>query len=210
MRRSDTDVGESAAARSSEDIDADLVARIAAGDRQAETALVQRYARAVRAVLDRYVRSDLAADLAQETFLLVLARIRGDGIDDPSRLAGFLRQTAINLANSERRKAQRQRTDLSVDTKFIESIADTADPLALIEEGDLIRLVTQLLDELPVQRDRDLLRRYLVQGEDKMAICHDYGLSAEHFDRVMHRARARLRNLVDRHSVSGQLRKEAK
>ncbi|HWU53468.1 MAG TPA: sigma-70 family RNA polymerase sigma factor [Tahibacter sp.] len=211
MGHTGTTDSEQAAERPPENIDVELVARIAASDRQAETALVQRYTRAVRALLERRVSSsEIVDDLVQETFIVVIARARDNGIHDPSRIAGFLRQTAINLANSARRRMQTQRTDVSADEEVIENVADASDPLALAEEVDLIRFVSQMLDELPTQRDRELLRRYLVQGEDKMVICHDYGLNAEHFDRVMHRARTRLRDLIDRHSSSGELRKEPK
>lgn len=106
MGKSDTTDNGQAAELPPENIDAALVARIAAGDRQAETALVRRYSRAVRALLEQRVRSrETASDLVQETFIVVIARIRDSGIHDPSRIAGFLRQTAINLANSEKRKA---------------------------------------------------------------------------------------------------------
>lgn len=210
MGKSDTTDNGQAAELPPENIDAALVVRIAAGDRQAETALVRRYSRAVRALLEQRVRSrETASDLVQETFIVVIARIRDSGIHDPSRIAGFLRQTAINLANSEKRKAQRQRTDVAVDEEIVESIPGPVDPQALVEEEDLARLVNQLVDTLPMERDRDLLRRYLVQGEDKDVLCSAYALSSEHFDRVLYRARMRLRELVE-HRLSGELREEPK
>ncbi|UXI69756.1 RNA polymerase sigma factor [Tahibacter amnicola] len=183
-------------------VDAELVARIASGDRLAERALVQRYIRPILAVLNqRLHQPELARDLAQETFIIAMERLRGDGVDDPERLAGFLRQTAINLAIGEKRKVQRRRTDADSDG-LAAAVDDSAGPLALLEQQQVTTLVRQLIAELPVPRDRDLLWRHYVLDHDKADLCRDYELSAEHFDRVLHRARSRLRELAERnHTV---------
>jgi RNA polymerase sigma-70 factor, ECF subfamily len=47
-----------------------------------------------------------------------------------------------------------------------------------------------------VPRDRRLLRGYYVLDQDKEALCQELELSQEHFDRVLHRARARFRELA--------------
>jgi RNA polymerase sigma-70 factor (ECF subfamily) len=178
-------------------IDSDLAARVARGDRQAETTFVRRHQRTVTLVLQKRVQPDRVYDLTQETFIVVIARMRDNGIHEPTRIGGFLRQTAINLANSERRKYLRQRTDNDNDS--IDIVIDEAlGPSDSVELDELVSMVGQLMDELPMERDRDLLRRYLVDGQDKVALCRHYGLSSEHFDRVLHRARVRLKELLDR------------
>jgi RNA polymerase sigma factor (sigma-70 family) len=184
-----------------QDVDADLVARIARGDRRAETALVQRYSLAVRTLLTRRLNSpELIKDLTQETFIIAFERLRDSGVDEPSRLAGFLRQTAINLAIGEQRKAERRRTD--GDAGELGTILDEhLGPFELVEEQELQRLVRQLVAEMPVERDRKLLWCYYVLGEDKATCAERFDLSVEHFDRVVHRARSRLRQLVEKHLV---------
>jgi len=180
-------------------IDSELAARVARGDRQAETTFVRRHQRDVTLVLQTRVQPDRVHDLTQETFIVVIERMRDNGIHDPNRIGGFLRQTAINLANSDRRKYQRQRTDNDNDS--IEIVVDEAlGPADSLEFHEQVSLIAQLMEELPMERDRDLLQRYLVLGEDKMVLCHEYGLSSEHFDRVLHRARVRLKDLLDKHS----------
>lgn len=183
-------------------IDAQLAARVAQGDSAAMTALVQRYTRAVMTVLQKRLRqSELASDLTQETFLIAFERLRSDGIDDPDRLAGFLRQTAINLAIGEQRKINRRRTD--ADDKSIASAVDeAAGPAMLLEREQVGGLVRRLISELPMQRDRELLWRYYVLGHDKEQLCRVFALGAEHFDRVLHRARSRLRDLVEKNDAA--------
>src|SRR5262245_36684726 len=81
----------------------DLVQRIAAGDAAAETALVQRYSRGLLYLLRRLGASpELADDLHQETFRIILERLRRRGLEEPAGLAGFLRGTARNLMTAER------------------------------------------------------------------------------------------------------------
>lgn len=183
-------------------IDAELAARVARGDSAAMAELVRRYTRAVTTVLQKRLRhADQALDLAQETFLIAFERLRSDGIDDPDRLAGFLRQTAINLAIGEQRKTNRRRTE--VDDKSIASAIDeAAGPAMLLEREQVDGLVRRLIGELPMQRDRELLWRYYVLGHDKEQLCRDFSLGVEHFDRVLHRARSRLRELVEKNHAA--------
>ena len=46
-------------------------------------------------------------------------------------------------------------------------------------------------------RDREILVRLYLQEEEKDTICRDLGLEAEHFDKVLHRARGRLKELLE-------------
>jgi RNA polymerase sigma-70 factor (ECF subfamily) len=184
--------------------DVELVGRVAAGDRVAEHELVRRYTRPLLAVLTQRLRApELACDLVQETFIIAFERLRHEGLDDPAKLAGFLRQTAVNLAIGERRKFVRRRTDN--DAESLDGVVDeAAGPLALLEREQTAVLVKQLIAELPVPRDRILLWRHYVEGHDKQRLCKDYALSVEHFDRVLHRARSRLRELAEKHPVFGR------
>jgi DNA-directed RNA polymerase specialized sigma24 family protein len=55
-----------------------------------------------------------------------------------------------------------------------------------------------LLEELPTQRDRMVLVRFYLDGVDKQQLCRELGLSPKHFDRVLMRARTRLRSIIER------------
>lgn len=179
------------------DTDADLLARIRGGDRAAESNLVRRYSRVVLAVARQRMRNaEDARDVAQETFVVVLNRLRRDGLDDPAALTAFVRQTAVNIASGESRKRERRRTD--ADSEFVASVIDeSAGPLALLERSQVRDLVHRLIRELTVDRDRQLLWRHYVLSEDKDLLCREFNLTLEHFDRVVHRARHRLRELAE-------------
>ena len=53
----------------------------------------------------------------------------------------------------------------------------------------------------PRARDREILVRFYLQEEEKDAICRDLALEADQFDKVLHRARARLKELLESHGL---------
>jgi RNA polymerase sigma-70 factor (ECF subfamily) len=174
----------------------DLVERIGLGDREAEDHFVRRYAPQLRFILRRHVREpSLAEDLSQEALWIVLTRLRTTGLDDPTKLAAFLHQTAINLARGEARKHFRRNTHPDQ-----ESIARqaTAEPLLAdrLEQLQLASMIDQLLDELSQPRDRELLRRHYLGEESKARLCEALSVTPAHFDRILHRARVRFRQLL--------------
>jgi hypothetical protein len=50
---------------------------------------------------------------------------------------------------------------------------------------------------MPVARDREVLVRFYLDDQDREKICRELGLSEEHFNRVIFRARNRFRELVE-------------
>jgi RNA polymerase sigma-70 factor, ECF subfamily len=173
-----------------------LVSRIENGDAEAEAELVGHYSPGLLFLLRRMTgRPELADDLHQDTFRVVLERLRGSGLQDPSRLGGFIRRTARNLFIADYRKTDRRRDGSLEDA---EPPADQApDPLrqAVLDEDAAI--VRQLVAELQPDRDRQVLYRYYLAEEDKPAICDDLGLSSLHFNRVLYRARQRFKKLLE-------------
>lgn len=176
---------------------ADLVRRIGGGDAHAEAELVERYSRGVLFLLRRLSgRPDLAEDLHQETFRVVLERLRARSLDEPERLAGFLQGTARNLFLGQWRKAARRKTDDE------EAMPEVSDPMPGQLETSLrdeeAALVRQVLAELRPQRDRELLYRFYLSEEPKETVCAELGLSSLHFNRVLYRAKQRFRDLLER------------
>ena len=72
---------------------------------------------------------------------------------------------------------------------------DKPDAAELVARAEQIRLVRQVVEELSVDRDRDLLRRYYLGQESKERIQADHGLTSLQFNRVLHRARKRFQEL---------------
>ncbi len=178
-------------------IAAHLVRRIAAGDATAEGELVSRYSRGLLYLLRRLTGSpELADDFHQETFRIVLERLRRRELDEPAGLAAFLRGTARNLVAAERRKAARRRTE-GDDEELAQAVHPAPSQLSAVLLDEEARTVRELIRELPAERDRQLLLRFYVAEEDKETLCADFALDSLHFNRVLFRARQRFKQLFE-------------
>lgn len=174
-----------------------LVARISNGDAGAESELVERYGRAVRVVLRQLLRGGPEVeDFYQETFRLAIEKIRGGELREASRVGGFVTSLARNLTINHFRIRTRRRTE--ADSEAVDrQPATVPDPLGNLLVTEKARLVRRLIGELPTDRDRQILYRFYIAEDDKAAICDDLGLSSLHFNRVLHRARQRYRQLYE-------------
>lgn len=183
--------------RTEPEVAASLVRRIRAGDAVAETELVERYSRGLLYMLRRTAGDPaLADDLHQETFRIVLERLRERELEDPERLAGFLHRTAKNLFVAGYRKGVRRKTDGEVEG--MEAVPDAASgPLQETLRQEEAVLVRRLIGELDTDRDRQILYRFYIAEEDKERICAALGLSSLHFNRVLFRARQRFKELLE-------------
>lgn len=186
-----------------------LVELIKAGQRSAESELVRRYSRSIMAMLEQRTGDvQRAEDVHQDTFCVVLERLRTTGIDDPSRIAAFLHKTAINLLIGDFRKETRRQT--YPDTDLIQRHRDTkSDQLRQLIRDEAGRAVRTMIQEMGNARDRELLYRFYILQQEKPMVCKALTLSAEHFDRVISRARKRFRQLIERNPTTmGAVRDE--
>ncbi len=171
----------------------DLVARIAAGDRGAENEFVQKYAHGVRVLVRRRCRpgDPIVDDLAQEVLARVLARLRAGAIRDIVALPAYIQTTIAHAASAEYRSRR-----ACEPIEAIEHLADTGSPPQQLGADQLHQTLHTLLAELPVERDRELLRRFYLDEQAKEDVCRQLGIDPAHFHRVVFRARERFRALL--------------
>lgn len=179
-----------------------IVVAALTGDRQAESRMLIALRPGVLAVLrfGAFHRWVDAEDLTQETLHIVVERVRARTIDDPRKVFAFAAATARNLALNAARKVLRQQT--VVDSDLVDELAQNLEmehsDLSEQDDRQLAEAVAALLEELPTERDRQLLMRFYLDGTDKQQLCRELGLSPKHFDRVLMRARTRLRTIIER------------
>jgi RNA polymerase sigma-70 factor (ECF subfamily) len=175
----------------------DLVSRIRAGDRQAEAELVERYSRGVMIIIRREVHDTVVVeDLHQEGFRIVLEKIRRGDVREPEKLSGFVCGVARNLVLDHFRRAARQENNAVIDeaVSIPHPAPDQLQELLRKEKADLVR---QVLKGMSNERDIQALYRFYIADDDKEKICADLGLTSLHFNRVLHRARERFRELYE-------------
>jgi RNA polymerase sigma-70 factor (ECF subfamily) len=137
----------------------------------------------------------LAQDLLQDAILTTLARLEGGAAVPPDVLAGYVFRTALNHLRNHRRHARLHAEDGAA----IEALVDPdAGPLEQTQRASLRELVRRVLQDLSSSRDRELLVRYYLDEEDKLQLCESMALTGPQFDRVIFRARDRLKALIGR------------
>jgi RNA polymerase sigma-70 factor, ECF subfamily len=156
----------------------------------------------LRAQLARVTGSvELAADLLQDAVVTALQKLRAGQITDPGHLDGYVYRVALNHLRNYRRK-DRLRTATVEETGDPIDSAEPSRPVRDFEADQWARMVKQLLQEVPLVRDRELLVRFYLQEESKEDLCRAFGLTELHFNRVIHRARDRFRELLQRRGLS--------
>ena len=179
-------------------IAADLVRRIRDGDSGAETRLVERYSDGLRYLLLHRVRDDeRAQDLLQDTLSIAIAKLREIDLENPERLAGYLRGIAIRVALNAGRRRQREPYQMEVEA--IGQIPDREPgQFDHVARKQTQTAVHKLLRSMPVKRDREILMRFYVKDQDKDEICRALGLDSLHFNRVLFRAKKRFKTLLEK------------
>ncbi|HEU5472341.1 MAG TPA: sigma-70 family RNA polymerase sigma factor [Actinophytocola sp.] len=168
--------------------DAELVAGVLAGDREAFAALYDRYADrlydfCVSVLRDRHE----AEDAVQDTFVLVAQRL--GQLNDPERLRPWLYAVARSVAL--RRVKARGRVVL--DTEVSDMVDPDAGPQRAAELAALRELVWGAAAGLS-ERDRSLLDLHLRHGLDGAELGEAMGVSANHAYVLL----TRLRDQVER------------
>ena len=171
-----------------------IVANIRRGDRPMEAVFFQRYYAGVKRHLARYIHNTShAEDIAHDALLTVLLRLRNKSIEQPQFLDRFVYQTAKFSYYSWLRRPANQ-------PGLFEPLAEHQDPMDTEQQflrAEQRRLLLVLIGTLRVERDREILRRAYIHDETKLATCEALALTTSHFDRIIFRARERLKHKLE-------------
>ena len=168
-----------------------------ATDPTSHLAAVYRDFPGLRALILRRVRDpETAADILQDAAVTTLEKLRSGEIAHVENVGGFLYRVALNHLRNYRRK---DRSGVSSSDE-LESLAhpDSDPEWQSVGHPEWATAARRMLSEMPTSRDRDLLVRFYLNDEDKESICDELGLTDEHFNRVIFRARNRFRALLER------------
>jgi RNA polymerase sigma-70 factor (ECF subfamily) len=174
---------------------ADWMWRITLGNADAEEELFRRYKDGIAIIIGRIVHNESATeDLSQETFRISLEKIRGGDVREPERLSGFICGVARNIAIDYVRKMRRlaNQEELIDAEQIRDPQPDQFEQLWRKERAEIVR---QLINEIKVDRDREVLSRYYIAEEDKDQICANLGLTSPQFNSVIFRALNRYKEL---------------
>jgi len=187
----------------------DLVNRIRAGDEQAEAELIERYYRGMRVIIDKIIDNPTdAEDLVQDTLIIALQQIRQGSVQYPERLSGYISAIARRTAWAHLKK---KKTENFINVDEVELPAnESKDQLEELLRAEQANRVRQTISELRQERDRQILTRVFILGEEKHSICRDLRLSAEYFNGVIFRALERFGKLYEKRTRQELLKRSTK
>ena len=173
-----------------------LVNRIQTGDEKAEADFVEAYSSDLMSVLLAKTQDpDIASDCCQKALLITLKKIRAGGIRKPHSIRAFLRRTASNVVITHHRIENRYK---NLGHQVSQLPYQAENPATREIDTKIIRcLLQKILNQLSIPRDREILQRFYLYEENKSTICRDFGIKSEHFDRVLYRAKQRVRLMLE-------------
>jgi RNA polymerase sigma-70 factor (ECF subfamily) len=166
-------------------------------DRAAVERLIAKHYTGLRLLIQRRTGdAEIAADILNQAACTAWEKWQSGQVRRPEEIGGYIFQVAMNLLRNRRRKVV-ERADRHVDSEVLGHLPADADAADRWLEKKIAARVKRVLQDLPLRRDREILVRFYLQEEEKDAICRDLGIEADHFDKVLHRARGRLKELLE-------------
>jgi RNA polymerase sigma-70 factor, ECF subfamily len=168
-------------------------------DAISEQFIRQHYA-GLHALLQRRIGdAAIAAEMLNEAIATAIVHARQGRVAQPERLAGYVFRVALNLHRNYRREFD-NRTELRAAGDAIQQLSGGGADEGL--DAGIVHEVRAIVASLPTARDREIVKRFYLDEEDKGEICKSLGLAPLHFDKVIFRARQRLRALLEARGFS--------
>lgn len=159
--------------------------------------LIERNYVGLRLLVSRRCRDpQVAADLLNDAVCTTWSKWQAGKIARPEQIAGYVLQVTMNLLRNHRRTIA-ERPERRADASKLDELAGAREPGDDTIESQIANRVKSVIRGMSSERDRAILVRFYLDEEDKGHLCKDLGLSPLQFDKILHRARGRLRKLLE-------------
>lgn len=171
------------------------------GERDRDTlraALERNYPGLCALILRRVRDPQVAQDILQDAIVTTLQKLDAGEIADREQIPGYIYRVALNhIRNFTRRDRALAPSDELAD------VADEATPKPgpALHAERCAAIVRDVLRDIGSSRDREILVRFYLDDEDKASICRDLHVPESQFNRVVFRARERLKLLFARRGL---------
>jgi len=165
-------------------------------------ALIKEHYYGLQLLLVKKTRNpETAADILNGAIAKTLEHLQANRISNPEQIAGWVYRVALNDLRNHRRNMNTRGGVRDAD-EVLESLPGDGDASDGVTESKLASLVRQIIEQLPTERDRIIIKRFYLDEADKEDICREQNnLSPLHFDRVIHRARQRMKELIEKQGL---------
>jgi len=143
---------------------------------------------------------DLAADMVHQAITIALENIEAGRIRSAEQVPGYVYKTCLNLLRNHRRKMT-NRPDLRADPEHLDMLPGDEQ----VDFSDEQRIKDSVIFALRAltPRDREVVIRFYLHDEDKEVICRDFNLSPLVFNKIVSRARQRLKDRLSARGITG-------
>jgi RNA polymerase sigma-70 factor (ECF subfamily) len=142
---------------------------------------------------------ETSEDVRQETLLRVLVAIRQGRVEHPERIGAFVNTVCNNVILEILRR--RQNLSQFAETTDVAS-GETSTEIKLMEVERRL-MVRRALEELD-PKDQQLLRRIVLEEDDKDKVCNEFQVSREYLRVLLHRATHRLKAALKKGHAEGK------
>jgi RNA polymerase sigma factor (sigma-70 family) len=190
---------------------AQLVGRVAGGDRVAEGELYRRLSAKVVYWARRYTDSpDDAEDLASDSWELLLGKLRGGALREPSRVTSYCMGVVRRIAATRRRRLSTHLEQCDTETVERAGVAPVcAQPEQVVSRDQLRQIACAGIGRLSRLRDRHILRELLINESTPAQLAPALAIAPKHLHKVACRARGRLRDVLLRVQPAAEWMREA-
>ncbi|MEM7705653.1 MAG: sigma-70 family RNA polymerase sigma factor [Pseudomonadota bacterium] len=155
--------------------------------------LDQLYPRVKRLVNSQTRTTDIVDGVVQDTFLILLKKLRKGEPEDPAKIESY----TLGIAKFTLIARCRLMSRLS-ETEMSETLFESGDstPLNFVMTEEMYMWIEQSIDRLSKERDRELMRIYLAEELGTNDLCELIKVSRDHLYRVLYRAKKRLGDIL--------------
>ena len=181
------------------EFDGAYVDRLIAGDPEVERHFTAYFGDLIAIKLRTRLRAPaLIEDVKQETFLRVIRTLREKGVASAPSLGAFVNAVCNNVLFETYRAQTRARRSEADPLQTLEAPIESVES-RLVDQGEHAR-VRQALAGLP-DRDRQLLHWLFFEEQPKDEICRRLGIDRPYLRVMLHRVKARFREVFARATV---------
>ena len=184
---------------------AGIVAGVRNDEEAAKADLFKRYGPGLFRLALRKVKDRARAEgIVQEAFSIALAKLADEDLEYPERLAGYLMGIVRHRVSAHFRNLKRE--PVVAEPEVVDAIRDVR-PLQYedVAKEQTSAVIRQLLDSVPVERDREMLLRIYLYDQDRAEVREALNLSPHQLEVALSRARARFKKIVMESEFAAEL-----
>jgi RNA polymerase sigma-70 factor, ECF subfamily len=137
---------------------------------------------------------ELASDLVNDAIAITLEHAQQGRLKQLTSIGGYIFKVSMNLLRNHQRNSD-NRADLRADVDALNTLAEHYGDV--VEATQLRRRAQRLVESLSSPRDREVIKRFYLDEQEKESICKDLSLTPLQFTQIVSRARQRMKQAFD-------------